>query len=435
MEPTFESCAVLDLLLNRDNPRHVSKDTQGDVIAYLLADEEVYNLARHMSLNGINPLEVVAVFPDDDGNLIVAEGNRRICAAQLLTDPDKAPEKERKRFKTLASKAIDVSQVNVALFKTYKAAQPWLQVLHDGEQDGVGRKRWKPDQKARATTNKSTDALAVALLDYAEEKGIIDKGARQKVRVSTATRYLANPSVRKAMGIASTATSDKILITTDLFRFDKALENFVGGIRSNKLHSRSVSKDWTEYAGELETRLGKPTDSVPPIEVGAPAAVGSSQSKSAAAVRVPRARLVSPQTRFINKSAPLIAALNELESYKLSSLYKSLTTLALDEHPALLTTGAWMFMETLTALHGRNDSVEFVGYLQPKYGLWGLGKDRIRDFRASMDYIQLHGNAQKHSAIFAAVDAQNLSVHFQVIDDVLIRLTQDCVAARRAAKK
>ncbi|MGK6317942.1 hypothetical protein [Sphingomonas sp. DT-204] len=87
MQPTFRPAAVLDLLLNRDNPRHVSKENQEQVIEYLLADEEVYNLARHMSQNGINPLEVVAVFPDEDGNLIVAEGNRRICAAQLLTDP------------------------------------------------------------------------------------------------------------------------------------------------------------------------------------------------------------------------------------------------------------------------------------------------------------------------------------------------------------
>jgi hypothetical protein len=68
MQPTFRPVATLDLLLNRDNPRHVSKENQEEVIRYLLADEEVYNLARHMAHNGINPLEVVAVFPDEDGN-------------------------------------------------------------------------------------------------------------------------------------------------------------------------------------------------------------------------------------------------------------------------------------------------------------------------------------------------------------------------------
>lgn len=128
MQPRFKTSAVLDLLLNRDNPRHVSKSNQAQVIAYLVADEETYNLARHMSQHGINPLEVVAVFPDEDGNLVVAEGNRRVCAAQLLTDPEKAPESATAKFRALAAKSQDVSQINVAVFDDYGTAQPWLQV-------------------------------------------------------------------------------------------------------------------------------------------------------------------------------------------------------------------------------------------------------------------------------------------------------------------
>lgn len=194
MEPEFGRERVLDLLLYRDNPRHVHKQNQSEVIAYLLQGEEVYNLARHMSVRGINPLEVIAVFPDDDGNLVVAEGNRRVCAAQLLTDPEKAPESAKARFRKLAKKSRDVSEINVAHFTDFETAQPWLEVLHDGEQEGVGRKRWKPEQKARATSKKSTDALAVALLDYAQKEGIVSEASRKEIRVSTVTRYLANPT-------------------------------------------------------------------------------------------------------------------------------------------------------------------------------------------------------------------------------------------------
>jgi hypothetical protein len=49
--------------------------------------------------------------------IVVAEGNRRVCAAQLLTDPQKAPESARARFKALAAKARDVSRFNVAEFR------------------------------------------------------------------------------------------------------------------------------------------------------------------------------------------------------------------------------------------------------------------------------------------------------------------------------
>lgn len=429
MQLTFRPAAVLDLLLNRDNPRHASKENQEQVIEYLLADEEVYNLARHMSQNGINPLEVVAVFPDSEGNLIVAEGNRRVCAAQLLTDPRKAPESVRARFNALAAKSQNVSQINIAEFPDYATAQPWLQVLHDGEQDGIGRRRWKPDQKARATTNKSVDALAVALLDYAEQQGIISSDMRKEVQVSTATRYLANPAVRRAMGIASSATSDRIEIIGDAGRVAKVLADFFDGIRNKKLHSRSVTADWLGYASELEIAFGVPKGPVKPVGTGT-ASTGRAGSQKPP--RPTRARIVTPEVRFIAKSAPLISVLNKLGSFKLSSLYNSLTSIRLDEHPALLMTAAWVFVETLTALHGRTATTDFVSYVNGRLGSWGMGRDQAKDARLSLEYISQNGNAQKHSAVFTAIDARNLNNHFQVLDNIFVALANDCVAAKQA---
>lgn len=83
MEPTSQDVPVLNLLLNKENPRRVPKHDQDEIIEYLVGHELVYNLARHISLKGVNPLESMAVFPDEDGNMIVAEGNRRLCALIL----------------------------------------------------------------------------------------------------------------------------------------------------------------------------------------------------------------------------------------------------------------------------------------------------------------------------------------------------------------
>lgn len=424
MQPSFKTVPVLDLLLHRDNPRHVSKSSQDEVIAYLLKSEEVYNLARHMAARGINPLEVVAVFPDDDDNMVVAEGNRRVCAAQLLTDWQKAPDKDRMRFKKLAAKAQDVSQVNVALFPDYETAQPWLQVLHDGEQDGVGRRRWKPEQKARATTSASTDALAVALLDYAAESSLLDAKEREKIQVSTVTRYLANPNVRDAMGIASTASKDEVIINTDEQRFLKVLNHFIEGVSSKRLHSRSKTKEWLEFADEVVAAF--PPDKAP-VE---PHKVGKSRIIKAAgkALRQARVRLVSPDKRRIERSSDLVAALNALGSFKLSSLYKSLTELRLDEHPALAMTGAWAFFEAMTALHGRTGGTEFTAYVAARFNALGIDatRENIRDWKTSLSYIHDHGNAEKHSAKFTAADASNLSTHFDVLDDVIVALVKGC---------
>lgn len=429
MQPSFRTTKVLDLLLHRDNPRHVSKHNQQEVIEYLLADEEVYNLARHMSQNGINPLEVVAVFPDEDRNLIVAEGNRRVCAAQLLTDPQKAPESLRARFKALAAKGQDVSSINTAVFSDYDTAQPWLQVLHDGEQEGVGRRRWKPDQKARATTSKSTDALAVAVLDYAEKNGLISSEIRKAVQVSTATRYLANPDVRKSMGIASAATSGTIDIVGGKERFNKSVVDLVDGIRSRKLHSRSVTKDWLEYASSLDEKLG--AASGPTTSVGDEEKPQKSQIKAGS--KSAKVKIISPEIKYITQSSDLISVLNSVNSFKLSSLYKSLISINLEDHPALMTTAAWVFLETLTALNGRVGG-DFVSYINNKMGSFGIPKDQIRDCKLSLEYISSHGNAQKHSAKFTAIDARNLHSHFQVLDPVLVALAQGCLNSTSNSK-
>lgn len=433
MKPEIRTVKVLDLLLYRDNPRHTSKQNQQEVIDYLVADEEVYNLARHIAHQGINPLEFVAVFPDEEGNLVVAEGNRRICATQLLVDPEKAPDASRSRFRALAANSRDVAEINVVEFDSYETAQPWLQVLHDGEQDGVGRRRWKPEQKARATTNKSTDSLAVALIDYAIEQGIISAAERSGIQVSTVTRYLANPTVRQAMGIASTATSSDIAITTDESRLAKVLADFFDGVRENekgekRLHSRSVSKDWLAYAKYLEETFGMSSSSATPATVGASAKPARPSPPKPA--KPPRVQIAVPETRFIVRSPGIVHALNSLESTKLSSLYNSLTSVRLDEHPALMTTGAWVFVETLTALHGRVSTTNFVAYLNPKFASMGLDKGRSKECRLSLEYISEHGDAEKHSATFTATDARNLNNHFATLDSVFVSLLGDCIAAK-----
>lgn len=427
MEPEFGRERVLDLLLYRDNPRHVHKQSQSEVIDYLLQDEEVYNLARHMSARGINPLEVIAVFPDDDGNLVVAEGNRRVCAAQLLTDPEKAPENAKARFRKLAKKSRDVSKINVARFDEFETAQPWLEVLHDGEQDGVGRKRWKPEQKARATSKKSTDALAVALLDYAQGAGIVSEVSRKKIRVSTVTRYLANPAVRHAMGIISPATSEAVEIDVTPMKFSQILGTFFDDIERGELHSRSVTKDWLAYAERLEKSHATSASRSAPVAVESSKEKSATKSKSLPSSA--KAKLAAPETRFIVASDALTDALNALASVKLVSIYRSLTTIRLDEHPALLTTGAWVFIESLTALHGRKNT-DFVSYLQGRLNAWSIDKDSKRDIGLSLNYISSHGNAEKHSGTFTAMDARNLSNHFSVIDNVLVRIVEECSEGR-----
>lgn len=430
MANEFRREAVLKILLNRENPRHTPKDNQAEIIEHLVADEEVYNLARHLSQNGFNPLEVTAVFRDEDGNLVVAEGNRRICAAQLINDPNKAPASARAKFKTLANEAkADVTKVMVREFSDYDTARPWLQILHDGEQDGVGRRQWSPTQKSRATMRKSTDALAVALLDHAEAAGWIAPEDRADILLSTVTRYLANPEVRAALGLSSTATSPQIEAYGDRSRFETTTQRFLGDIKSGVLSSRSKGKDWRDYARAIETEYGildasearwRPSD---PDGKAAPAP--ATAKAKPAALRPAKARLATPDTSKIPLSRDLAEALNALGSHKLTSLYRSLTTLKLDEHPALLIIGSWVFLETLTAKHGRPDGTKFVAYLNNKTSS-SFGRLSWKSKRIAIEYIEDHGNVEKHDPSFSLIDASNLYNHFLTLDELLVKLVTEC---------
>lgn len=426
MASEFRQEPVLKLLLNRENPRHTPKENQAEIIEHLVDGEEVYNLARHLSQNGFNPLEVTAVFRDEDGNLVVAEGNRRICAAQLISDPNKAPPGVRAKFNGLAAqRRADVNKVMVREFPDYETARPWLQILHDGEQDGVGRRQWSPTQKSRATMRKSTDALAVALLDHAQVAEWITAEDRRGILLSTVTRYLANPEVRAALGLASAATDSEIEAYGDRSRFETTARRFLGDIQSGTLSSRSKGKDWRDYAKVLEEEYGTVVPSGSPWRPINPDAKPVAGTARPAVHRPAKARLATPDTSRIPISKDLVDALNALGSHKLSSLYRSLTTLRLDEHPALLTIGAWVFLETLTARHGRPDGTKFAAYLNNKVAS-AYGRLPWKSKRIALEYIEDHGNVEKHDPSFSLLDASNLYNHFLTMDDLLVKLVSEC---------
>lgn len=421
VESVIGHARAIELLLNRENPRHEPKRNQAEIIEYLLKDEQVYNLARHISANGLNPLEIVAVFADDEGNLVVAEGNRRVCALQLLLDPGKAPAEQRARFVALAKNGHFPEQILVAQFHEYEQARPWLKIIHDGEQDGVGRRRWRTEQKARFTEKASTSILAVKLLDYAIAAGLIAKEEKDSISVTTMTRYLENPAVRGALGIATTATNPDVRVELPHERFGPVVSRFIEDARTGVLSSRSRSPEWRTYARDIEREFNtrqsrinqRPLDAAP---TQIPTAPQRSAGKKASL------RTVTPDR--IMRSESIVIALNDLASAKLSSIYKSLTSLSLTDHPALMTAGAWIFLESLTALHGRSAGISFDSYINSLANNWLLGKEEKKEIRLSVAYIADNGNAEKHSKRFTTLDARNLRSHFDVLENMIVHIIE-----------
>ena len=139
------------------------------------------------------------VLADATPSYFVAEGNRRVCALKLLLDPDRAPAKLRKGFEQLAAGWSGMDPLQCVLFENRDAVDLWLTRIHDGEQDGIGRRKWNADQSQRHS-NSAKNKIAMHILDYAEESGLITKEAR-KGKLTTATRYLTKKPVQDALGL------------------------------------------------------------------------------------------------------------------------------------------------------------------------------------------------------------------------------------------
>lgn len=246
---------VLDVYLDSEDPRHTPIYDQPKIIKHLLKSEKVKQLARHISLNGVNPLDSIGVLKDEEANYISVEGNRRLCALLLLNDPEKAPAGEIQYFKKLAENSTIVpSSINCILFDSLDEAKIWMGVRHDGEQDGVGIRSWDPDQKTRnkaRTNRKDQNALALELIDYATARQYLPEARTERI-LTTAARYLGNPFVRETFGIISPRSEHDVKIDVPCEAFDGIIKRFSSDLISNTVvHSRSRREDWINYAKSL----------------------------------------------------------------------------------------------------------------------------------------------------------------------------------------
>lgn len=247
------------------NPRGEPEPDEEKIRALFGSQPETYILATHVAENGQNPLDRIGIIehPKLPGHFVIREGNRRLCAMQLLRDPDRAPtEATRKAFQKLASEGRPIpDKVPAVLFHEKHKARVWMSVKHEGPQGGLGTVPWGSKEKTRfnregetgLTRPKNPNRQADALLTYAVKKGLISPEERELIALTTITRYL--PNIRTALALLNTedcttnARPDEFNAALQRFLKD-AKETGTPGVKAT-VHSRSSSAQRTEYAETL----------------------------------------------------------------------------------------------------------------------------------------------------------------------------------------
>lgn len=329
--------SIQSIALDLDNPRHEPYQSEDEVIDYLCRNESIYALAQDIVHIGINPLEVLALIPEHsdatEPRYIVVEGNRRLCALKLLEDPERAPSGERKNFKELSARWQPLVTVPAILFEDREAVAVWLERIHGGTQGGIGRKSWNSEQKTRFTGD-AKNLMAQQLLDYAQQKGMIDSGERAG-KLSTVQRFISNPLFRDALGLDN-SKNDEIQRTRLPEDFDKLLRKFIHDLKNGVINTRSNAPQIKQYSHQLRDVEGVSHTVIPPCPLkedpaSAPEAKPTGNPKP----------IKPAKPRYLEHQPATEQALQGLGNYKLQHLYHSLHKLQVAEHCPLITIGLW----------------------------------------------------------------------------------------------
>jgi hypothetical protein len=138
-----DAIPTLDLRLDIENPRIRidSGATQEEIRLALLRTEKIDELARGIvKTNGLMAGERIIVVKDG-AEFLVLEGNRRVCACQLLIDSDLIPQEFRERFPA-SSQAIRtaISRLGADVSPSRDSAEPIITRRHTE----AGIERWSP---------------------------------------------------------------------------------------------------------------------------------------------------------------------------------------------------------------------------------------------------------------------------------------------------
>lgn len=411
------------LYLAMDNPRHEEVDGEPEAIDRLCRTEDIDALARDIARNGTNPAERLILHPVEEAAEInektayyVAEGNRRVCAMKLLNDPDLAPAKIRNSIAASAVGWLKPAEIDAVVIRDPERRRHWLLRIHDGVQSGRGRKPWTADQKTRFTGS-GRNALAQAVLDYAEAAGKISKEDRLG-RLSHLSRLLSNELVKDALGIDASRGADDLMSNRPKDEFEIVLKNVLDEAGAKSLGSQVRKEKIDHYArSTLQQLKGVTATRIEPWPlmdaVVTPAADPGSTVHAAVPVQPskPPARPLKPRLGVnITSDDEIEDALNKLGSYKLKSLYYSICMINAEHHTPLIAVGVWCFIECLGASMGKTDGTAFKDYFsKSKLNSMGLGSGKdLNAVSAALGRIADHGNITKHHSTSAHLETRQL---------------------------
>lgn len=202
---------ISNLLLDVKNPRFLfESDNQDSAIREMVKGQKqkIVSLAKDIALYGISPMDnlVAMPHPSSSAKYIVIEGNRRFTAIMLLENPSQFEKLlTASQYQTIldSSKTYledPISAVNCVIVEDREQARHWIQLRHEGEQNGAGTVGWGADEKARFRQAYGNKEIHIEILDLLIEQGKLTPEERRKVPVSSLRRIVEDKYALEELG-------------------------------------------------------------------------------------------------------------------------------------------------------------------------------------------------------------------------------------------
>ncbi|HKD79719.1 MAG TPA: ParB/Srx family N-terminal domain-containing protein [Candidatus Angelobacter sp.] len=179
---------VTDLQLDTGNYRTGKQEDQREAIRALIEEQKIklVHLAEDIIQNGLSPLETILVMPmtDDKNRFVVIEGNRRVAAMKLVTQPDLASEttwhNAFKRLHKLLPGQLP-TEVRCIVAPNKEDAFIWIQRRHDTGLKGAGLESWSTIAQYRAHAARGKSAPEFDVLEFALAQGRLEPDVQERV--------------------------------------------------------------------------------------------------------------------------------------------------------------------------------------------------------------------------------------------------------------
>jgi len=270
MSTSTKTISLTNLLLNIENPRFDLVGNQREALDAMINDqsEKIYNLSKDIVNNGmLNPSELVIVTPSESDKKIyvVLEGNRRVTALKILSNPSLIATSHAsyyKRIKPLADKfkANPITEVLCSVFTDADEANKWIKLKHTGENDGIGVVRWDAQQVARFEERiDGTSPIALQAIDFLRKEGSVNEKLKDRLKDVPSTnldRLLKDKSVQSLIGLS--IKDNRLQTTLKRKEVVKGLTKIVSDLVEKKIKVKDI------YTKEDRERY---VESFKPIEI------------------------------------------------------------------------------------------------------------------------------------------------------------------------